>query len=225
MVFVRFVFKSDNKIYKHSPLVRVMLWSKKEEKSNLPDIPLNKQLSIPKPPNYEADYGEPDNEDYHNGLGDEANKLPSFPDSPTIRGFSQTAIKEAVGESSKDLPDISSLSRESEEDEWVPSSSAIKELPPEKNMGLEEMPNNLTSTEIIGARTKDKDIFVKIDKFQAAKKAINNIKNKVEEIEILLNKIRETKIKEERELNYWESELTNIKAKITSLREDIFEKM
>ncbi len=205
-----------------------MLWNKKEEKSSLPELPLDKQLSIPKPPNYEADYGDPDNEEY-NRLDGEANKLPSFPDSPMGKGFSQTAIREAVGESGKDLPDISSLSEdnekgESEEEEWVPSSSTIKELPPERDIAFGGMPNNMASTEIIGARMKDNDIFVKIDKFQAAKKTINNIKNKVEEIEVLLSKIKETKLKEERELGYWESELTNIKAKITSLREDIFEK-
>jgi len=68
------------------------------------------------------------------------------------------------------------------------------------------------------------DIFVKIDKFRTARKSLSEIKLKIEEVESLLRRIRETKMREEHELAGWETELNAIKAKIKDITQNIFEK-
>jgi hypothetical protein len=73
--------------------------------------------------------------------------------------------------------------------------------------------------------TKKENIFVKIDKFYSAKKALESTKNQLEQIEELLKKIRETKLKEERELENWEKDLMTAKARIQEVNENIFEKI
>lgn len=189
-----------------------MLWNKKEDKSSLPDLP---DIS------YKSD----------------KNMLPSFPDSMDKRGFSQSAIKEAVSEAAyseeNELPELPEADENSSKlPEWQPSithssskePSELEDFPEEEKMKSEEVPERRMFAELSSPRTKNSDIFVKIDKFHTAKKTLYSIKSKVEEIESLLKRIRETKLKEERELSFWENELMNVKVKIKDVNENIFEK-
>ena len=69
------------------------------------------------------------------------------------------------------------------------------------------------------------DIFVKINKFNSAKKSLAEIAGKIEEIDETLRKIKETKMREEQELSSWEKEIALLKAHIRNVEENIFEKL
>lgn len=86
--------------------------------------------------------------------------------------------------------------------------------------------DNFESSEDEFAKPQEKttDVFVKIDKFYSAKKALAAIKQDVKEIESLLLKIRETKMKEERELADWEKNILLVKNEISTINDSLFEK-
>jgi len=93
------------------------------------------------------------------------------------------------------------------------------------NIAPPPKPISFTPLPIPTPKEKNNEIFVKIDKFYSAKKALNQTKSKIEEIDRLLNKIRETKMREEQELSAWEKDLSAVKARIKEVTESIFEKI
>jgi len=68
-------------------------------------------------------------------------------------------------------------------------------------------------------------IFVKIDKFKEALANFEIIKEKLLDIDNLLKKIKETKAKEQEELDSWEKEVEDIKAKAQIIDERLFSKI
>ena len=73
------------------------------------------------------------------------------------------------------------------------------------------------------SRTKGEDlVYVRLDKFQATKQALDDIREKIIDVEKVLHKIRDIKEKEERELAQWEQEVGAMKARIDSIDKDIF---
>lgn len=65
-------------------------------------------------------------------------------------------------------------------------------------------------------------IFIKIDKFKEAMANFELVKKRLNETTELLEKIKETRAKEEEELNDWAEELGLIKQKISSIDKKIF---
>jgi len=96
----------------------------------------------------------------------------------------------------KDMPNESRLSKS--RSSFKPSPSAVKEAEP---------------------------VFIRLDKFQTTIEIFEEIKNKVEEIEGLLIKTKETKQKEEQELMDWEKEIQVIKSRIDSIDRNILNKL
>jgi hypothetical protein len=137
----------------------------------------------------------------------EKHALPSFPDSPMKRGFSQSAIKESV-----------KSEQESEE---------LEDLPPKFQLPKMREMNEFTSRKIAdsNASTKTEDVYVKIDRFHSARRALNSARDKLKEIEELMKKIRETKMREEQELSSWEDEIESVKSKVEDVTKSIFEKV
>lgn len=196
-----------------------MLGNKKQikEEGGLPDLPeLNSNMSplesYPNRDNYPQ-------QDIH--------ELPSFPDSPMQKGFSQTAIKDAVANEkvedyNSDLPEFEEtlpLPNNHDEDstrgynlnemdEWTPSQT--KNSPPSM-----EFPKKLSNV---------KAVYVKIDKFREARESLDKISGSLVEIEDLLKQVRDVKAKEDRELSSWEKDLENIKTRINSINTNIFER-
>ncbi len=68
-------------------------------------------------------------------------------------------------------------------------------------------------------------IFVRIDKFQESQKHFEEIKKTTREIEMVLKKIKDTKDKEERELNAWSEDLERIKSRLSDIDANIFNKL
>lgn len=172
-----------------------MFWDKKNKNGQLPELPSSTaqfQQSL-----MENDYQE---------APAEVHELPSFPDSPMQKGFSQAAIKEAISEEESANNQIQAMPEQypvQEAEEWVPKKQRIPDMP----------------------HTKDhRPVFVRLDKFQAAHISLETVKLKITEVEELLKRIREIKSKEDQEIAAWESELENIKGRIQGVLEDIFEK-
>jgi len=94
------------------------MFSQKKDESSLPDLPpLQTPFSLPAV----------EKEEIH--------ALPSFPDSPTNKGFSQMAIKDAVSQENgshaapPDMPENEDV-KVVEMKEWTPVSMSTQELPP-----------------------------------------------------------------------------------------------
>jgi len=197
-----------------------MFFKKKEDKGRLPDLPPlpADSFAIRKPErtgilnDFSLD-SEQEKQERHS--------LPSFPDSLMRKGFSQSAIKDAVGQNQRselpELPDDAEIvkkEREAEKKEWAEdeglySPSEIIEIPRKAGNGVE----------------KNQDIFVKLDKFKNGKKSLNEMRERIDEIDGLFKRIREVKMREEQELAGWEAEINFVKDRLKQVTENIFEKV
>jgi hypothetical protein len=201
-----------------------MFGEKKGDKSRLPDLPGASKQSGQKVPDLPPLPELPEDESY------EKHSLPSFPDSPMGKSFSQAAIKDAVdseeiipGEENDESANIVEM------DEWRPPKTAVIPSAPDSGQRFEDFdslqqkiasragPLNLTQ--------RNRDVFVRLDKFHSAKMTLAEIGVKLEEINELVKKIREMKIREEQELNNWEKDIMQIKSRIREVTQNIFEKV
>jgi len=165
--------------------------------------------------------------------------LPSFPDSPTHNKFSQVAIKEAV--SDRDEAEFSGELKERrrprvvEMEEWHHPGHEMSHGEHDYSGG-EKAPELDEPEEVkeIAPSTRHKkvvreergsDIFVKLEKFRSARKSLEEISEKLEEIDDMIKKIREVKLREDQELGKWEKDITHVKGRITEVNENIFEKV
>jgi len=226
-----------------------MFWQKKSEK-RLPDLPPLKippagSLQFLQEPTVDAE-----SEDDLEMLSSEKQELPSFPDSINDKGFSQAAIKDAVIESEKTEAGDGAVSKKDEKnfkaiemEEWTPSiaentkpdfiTNVHSAVPPSINLSprikpkFEEPPKLEMDRPMIRPwRTeKNADVFVKLDKFYSARKALADVQQKLDEADELLKKIRETKMREEQELVAWEKELMTVKGRVNDINQNLFEKV
>ena len=209
-----------------------MFWDKKEK--GLPDLPPMKftpgAQNKTTTPEHEEDDEEESDTDKHG--------LPSFPDSPMQRGFSQSAIKDAVTHEStgddsvgQPLQTTTAKIKTVEVDEWSqplpqpPSMQSTTEVPFVPKREISQINESPLPSVRPPRSSKNADIFVKIDKFYSAKKALAATNDKLEEIDALLHKIRETKMREEQELSAWEKDLATVKTRIKEVTDTIFEKV
>jgi len=86
-----------------------------------------------------------------------------------------------------------------------------------------EEPRKITSEFTPSA--KSEDVYIKIDRFHSARKALNGARAKLKEIDETMRKIRETRLREEQELSFWEKEIGSIKTKVEDVTKNIFEKI
>lgn len=203
-----------------------MLWNKKEDKGRLPDLP-------PLRHSFDRDLNAEEDTEVQ-----EKQSLPAFPDSPTYNKFSQAAIKDAVKGDGAELPafpDEDEKKRIVEMDEWEPEeeTETPRMVPPPKyDVERERITTPVMAVQrgmpIQGGYSREigvPDVFVKIDKFQAARKTFYDMKKKLEDIDELIKRIKEIKLREEQELESWEKDLMQVKSRIQEVTENIFEKV
>lgn len=65
-------------------------------------------------------------------------------------------------------------------------------------------------------------VFIRIDKFQLAKKNIEQMKMKIKEMESIIGKINQVKLKEEEEIKGWLEEVEKLKARLSEIDSDVF---
>jgi len=194
------------------------MFSDRKDKESLPDLP---PLKTP--------FNLADRMD--DELDDERNALPSFPDSPNHNSFSQAAIKDAVS-GEEELPDVPG-GNVVEMEEWSPENVERIKHPPE----MDEEPSHFerigTPLEVgIGRRNFQPapaigrtDVFVKLDKFHSAKRTLAEVRDKLEEIDEMIRKVREVKLREEQEISLWEKDLLHAKSRIQEISDNIFDKV
>ena len=197
-----------------------MLWNKKKkgDKGGLPDLPAE-----PKAAPSMADYrSAPNLQKFDNFKHneDEIRALPSFPDSPAKKDFTQSTIKEAVTPLKEDLPELSKIPSSMEK----PKTIEMEEWKPKQPMQtLQAIPALPTMRDPVKKSIGTKPIFVKLEKFQSERDSLEIVKEKLDEVDELLRTIREVKMKEDQELSSWEKEIESIKARINSVSSEIFE--
>ena len=76
---------------------------------------------------------------------------------------------------------------------------------------------------ILPSSTGPQPLFVKIDRYKAAIKALNEIKERIAEAETTLVKLNAIKLRESDEIARWESEISNIKEKLLTIDKQLFE--
>lgn len=178
-----------------------MVLFKKKEEVKVPELP-----PIPDLPREGAERG-----------------LPSLPPSFN-EDFNRNIIKSAVNEEA-----------ESHEEEGSIPSVPLNEQEPEEIKKHEKfLPSEGTSEPVERIPTiRDKvrtiegpeSIFVRIDKFRAAKKELGFVKKNLSEAEAILNKIKEMKVKEDSEMSDINLNLDNIKKKIEEVDSLVFDKV
>jgi hypothetical protein len=204
-----------------------MFWNKKKkENKGLPDLPATPRAI-------------PSMTDFHKMPLDteeseeETHGLPTFPDSPMKKGFSQSAIKDAVetDEIKNDSPipvTLPSLPNLPEESTTESPANYLPKIPQRKSklIELEEWKPSQTPESSPSSPTiaENKPVYVRLDKFQDARESLEIVKVKLREIDQLLRTLRDVKTKEDQELSSWEKEVESIKARINSISTDIFEK-
>ena len=163
-------------------------------------------------------------------------ELPSFPSDPKNEAFNQEIVKSAVtdmpspeeNEVNVEIPEGLHITEESKEESLIPPRSSIKnsipEFPkqisttefPKKTLEISESMSNVSTTKQV------EPIFVRIDKFQSAQKNLVEIKSKINEIELILGKIKEVKTQEEAELKGWSEDIEKVKSRLAEIDKDVF---
>ena len=188
---------------------------KKSEDKRLPEIPPSMK-SLPSITDYQKSNFEHPVMEKPFEDEDKIHGLPSFPDSPMKKGFSQSAIKDAVETPERDefteenLPNLPHFPEEEkntrEMEEWKPNIPVPKKIEraPAKN-------------------SPNKPIFVKLEKFKEAKESLDLINQKVGDMDNLLKMVKEIKEKENKEIKELKKEIEKVKVRISSINQDIFE--
>lgn len=205
-----------------------MFWNKKSKESSLPDLP---------PPSFPIMRGEiptihstnqldKKEEDNEESEFVERHNLPSFPDSPLKKGFSQTAIKNAI-DSEEEKEEEDQVDNQSNERSFKTVEVDSDSAPMSKKLSLppERKEVKIPDKNFISLDNKSKEVFVKIDKFQSARKSLSLAREKVEEIESMLKKIRDVRMREDQELSAWERDIESVKSRIEEISKNIFEKL
>ncbi len=180
---------------------------KEKESSELPDLP-------PLPDKF--DFSDSGLKDYSEEM---KNELPAFPYSETGEKMSNEAVKHALEKPGKVGEDTKPRTREIEDIENQGIDREISELIPN--------PRKINRT-ITQNRKADKEkgpIFVRIDKYEDALSSFQDIKKRLLDIEKDFKDIRETKRREENELQGWEGEIQNAKAKLDKIDKNIFHEL
>ena len=83
----------------------------------------------------------------------------------------------------------------------------------------------VTSSVSYPSSGRGSDIFIKIDKFHSARRALSMVQNQLDSVDGLLKKIRETKMREEQEFSAWEKDMVQARSRIDEISKALFEKV
>jgi len=126
-------------------------------------------------------------------------------------------------------PEINKLPQQGfQKSQFSPLKPPVTNEPPEIRQRIPEPRTIEISPQTYSPRQltkKAEPIFIRLDKFQNAVETFGEIREKINEIEELLKRTREIKIKEEQELEEWEREIQIIKSRIEAVDKNIFDKM
>jgi hypothetical protein len=203
--------------------------------SPLPPLPPNPSLP-PLPPLPSIPTAE------EGSIKKELPELPSFPSSSKNENLNQEIVKSAVSDVSPP--------EENEEKAQIPKSFHRIKAPVDETIGAPKPsiwdspePAPLPTEEVkkqapvipdvpkhapspaTPQQKQEEPIFVRIDKFQAAQKNFDEIKSKMEEMELVLKKIKEVRSREEEELKGWTEDVEKLKFRLSEIDSNIFSQL
>lgn len=174
-------------------------------------------------------------------------ELPELPELPKIQGAFQTNPLSNLPSSKEFEPtesppqlkfnfpltkEISSGKEEVErglnEQNEASESNGFYERPigiKSKPRALELEPEPMQRLPKIEREKTTNPVFVRIDKYQEAVHAFQEIKSQLNEIENYLREVRSLKQREESELANWESQIESIKARLSQIDQGVFGKL
>jgi len=190
------------------------LFTKKEAKkkdmadfSKIPELP-----ELPKLPDFGSEISK-----------EKIPQLPRFPNSALGEKFSQDTIRDAItgGEEDEDfgLDDFA-------DEDLRTMTKPVKE--PSKRFTFERELEKHTPKEFkrVSKFVKQNEpIFIRLDKFEESLNTFEKIKEQIGEIEGMLKDIKKVKEEEEKELEFWDKEIQNMKGRIEKIDRDIFYKV
>lgn len=156
-------------------------------------------------------------------------QLPSFPNNSFGEKISQSAIKQAV--SGKEEVKKGFQADDSEEyEEWMMQEperkSFTKELPYTGKLMARDLTEVPRAFEAAESRVRSAEpIFVRLDKFEESLHTFKKAKDKIHEVERMLEQTKHIKEQEEKELDYWEAEIQKVKEQMDKIDRDIFSKL
>ena len=133
-------------------------------------------------------------------------KIPELPKAPTLPRMPHEVKKE------HSLPTLSTPNNTNIGNQLVKSAVTDEETENAEKY-LEHHENH---------EEQKKEIFVKLEKFKQAQKTFSKMKEKMIEIEALVNKANQLNEKEKTELTTWEKELHDIKLNMNEVDANIF---
>ena len=192
---------------------------KKEEREDIPRLP-----ELPRLPDL------PELNDMKN-----LPQLPSFPRNSFGEKFSQNTIKDAVA-------GLKESDQEADADEFADEDVQMMQKPAKGKFMAMETDENADEEEYrqfqrferkaletpsfsSGSYKGSEPIFVRLDKFEDSLKIFEKTRNQISEIEDVLREIKRIKEQEEKELQFWEQEIQNIKKQIEKVDKDIFSRI
>lgn len=113
--------------------------------------------------------------------------------------------------------------------EEVKQSPSIEEIPIEnvdntiENIGVTKELSSSNPNFSVAKRSEP--FFVRIDKFQDARKNLTEIGKRLKDMENVLEKINETKIKEDEEISSWKEEMKNIRSNLSTIDQNLFSRV
>ncbi|MBU0906707.1 MAG: hypothetical protein KKD18_02905 [Nanoarchaeota archaeon] len=148
---------------------------------------------------------------------------------PAPRSSEHRELREVSGKYGTEMPKLShmpELPHEEVEDyeelEEEPRPRELQGLPQSKRLYVHRRPSE---HHLAIQPQQQADVFVRIDKFHSARKSLSEIQNRLDDIDELIRRIKDTKLKEEQELAGWERDLMQVKSRIQTVTENIFEKV
>ena len=154
--------------------------------------------------------------------GPEIPELPEFETSPLPDlPSSQNQIRQAIS------PRINNQEMQKSKFAPLPPPRKYESIAmPKPNIITKPLPLQSKQTKPYQKQTfsprKTESIYVKLDKFETSLQALEEIRDKMGDIEKLLEKTREIKAQEEKELEEWERELNIIKSRLDSIDKTVF---
>ena len=128
----------------------------------------------------------------------------------------------------KETPELPSLSNLPSESVKLTDSSEekvgviVEEL---KVNDADSVPSVTREQSSFGQIRSSEPLFVRIDKFQDAKKNLEEIEKKLRDMEAILVKIGETNEREEKEVAGWKEDMRTIKSHLEEIDSNVFNKI
>ncbi|MCX6748266.1 MAG: hypothetical protein NT076_01555 [Candidatus Pacearchaeota archaeon] len=151
-----------------------------------------------------------------------AEELPELPELPKLPEFP------AVSKAKTELPPLPSFPEEQEEiTNRVVKYALTQEIEPD------ELESQISEVKVPSIKqftrepreTSLEPIFVRIDRYQESKENLQEVKRKILEIESLLRDIKDIKSREDSQLQEWDSDIQEAKAKLDKIDKIMFQKM